>query len=331
MRLGFVGGWGHHYLRGLMDDAEAVAFTGDGRDDAAARQRCEAVAGARWFDDVTQLLDTFKPDVINVGCVYAHNAPVIATCLEHDVPVVSDKPIAATWAHLDRLRGLCEADPGRRIITEMDWRCRANLRAAREAVRRGDLGTVVLISAQKSYRFGTRPAWYGSRADYGGTILWVASHAFDAVAFSTSSRIVRSLGMRGNLAHGAYADLEDHTISLIELAEGAQGVIHADFLRPAAAATHGDDRLRIVGSEGVIDIRDGRCRLTTHSTPERDITDDKDDLPLHRALFDAAVHGADETFSTAHSLELAAVLLAARDAADGTCMVEVPQTHRSAS
>mgnify|MGYP002624153617 CR=1 FL=1 len=331
MRLGFVGGWGHHYLRGLMDDAEAVAFAGDGRDDAAARQRCDDAADARWFDDVTQLLDAFRPDVVNVGCVYAHNAPVIAACLQRGIPVVSDKPIAATWAQLDELRALCDGHLSRRIITEMDWRCHASLRAARGAVASGKGGEEVRMSAKPPYGFGTRAEWNGNRADFGGMIPWVASHALDAVMFATSKPVVRTFGTRGNLAHRAFDEMEDHTISVVELANGARGVVHADFLRPAAAATHGDDRLRIAGSEGVIEIRDGRCRLTTNRAAERDITEQAPSLKPARALYDAAVHGEETTFSTAHSLELAAVLLAARDAADEMRMIDVPRPHRSAS
>ena len=48
----------------------------------------------------------------------------------------------------------------------------------------------------------------------------------------------------------------DDTVSLFEFAGGATGIVHADFLRPAKAPTHGDDRLRVVGGTGTIEVRD---------------------------------------------------------------------------
>src|SRR5690606_4845420 len=131
-------------------------------------------------------------------------------------------------------------------------------------------------------------------------------------------------GVQGNLTRPDYATMEDHVAVLFTLAGGAAGVVHADFLRPAAAATHGDDRLRVVGSTGLIDIRAARCRLTTHAQPERDITDRVPAPPVHRALLDAALRGDTSLYSTAHSLDIAATLLTARDAADRREIVPFP-------
>ena len=38
-------------------------------------------------------------------------------------------------------------------------------------------------------------------------------------------------------------------------------MITLDYLRPKTAPSHGDDRLRIAGSEGVVEVIDGRTHL----------------------------------------------------------------------
>jgi hypothetical protein len=43
---------------------------------------------------------------------------------------------------------------------------------------------------------------------------------------------------------------------LFRLANGGTATCHLDFLRPESAHTHGDDRLRIAGSEGVLEAED---------------------------------------------------------------------------
>ena len=317
MKLGFIGGSGHHYLRHLLGEpahaGTAVAVAGDGHD-AAASAAFAAVIGrdrpdVSWFDDGRDLLDQFRPDVVSVGAVYGDNGEWNAAAMERDIPAVTDKPAAATWGQLDRLREL--ATPGRVLLTEFDFRCRPEFRAAREAVLSGWVGAVALATAQKSYRFGTRPSWYGNRAAYGGTLLWVASHGLDGVEFVAGQRIVRVIGRQGNVSRPAMGTMEDHVAVLGELAGGGTAMVHADFCRPAAAATHGDDRLRVAGSRGVVEVRDGRCVLITDDAPAVDLTDTVVVRPIQHELLAAAMGEPSACFSTKATLAAAELLLAA--------------------
>lgn len=334
MRLAFIGGNGHHYLKGIVSDAQlnpglSVAVAGDGADSEAARRWAGGLGVSyTWYDDPRKLLDEFKPEFVSVGAVYARNGEMAILCGERGVPVCSDKPVAVTWEQLERVRKVfragSEGASARVLATEFDFRCRAEFRAARDAVARGEIGEPVLLTAQKSYRFGTRPKWYGERAVYGGTMLWIASHGIDALRFVAGRRITSAMGRQGNLSHPELPQFEDHCSALFALEGGATGIVHADFLRPVKAATHGDDRLRVAGTRGVLEVRDGRCRLTTHDQPERDITDSASPQPIHRALLDALRGQSQEYYGTAWSLELAAVMLAARDGADKQAPAAVP-------
>jgi predicted dehydrogenase len=209
------------------------------------------------------------------------------------------------------------------LLTEFPFRSQKEFRAARAAIQQGRIGEVILSTAQKSYRFGTsRPAWYANRDDYGGTMLWVASHGIDAIHFATGQNFKRVIGIQGNLARPEYSSLEDHCIAMFEMANGGSAVVHADYLRPDGATSHGDDRLRVAGSKGVVEVRDGRCRLITNSESETDITDSIEVRPVHQELLAALRGESNECYSTQASLEMAEVLLRARDAADGKLWVE---------
>jgi predicted dehydrogenase len=326
MKIGFIGGWGHHYLRGLLGGGAGpisieAAVAGDGHDPEAARQWAKSTNLSTWFDGPAEMLDRFKPEAVSIGSIYAHNGDLLAMALERNVPAVSDKPIAATWDQLRRLRELA-AQPSRIILTEFHFRCLPEFRAAQQAIAGGEIGTVILATAQKSYRFGRRPPWYGQRSSYGGTLLWIGSHAVDAMQWVTGRMIRRAIGRQGNLSHPELAEMEDHVSVMMELDNGGTGIIHADFLRPAAAATHGDDRMRVAGSEGVVEVRQGRCTLVTSRRQETDITDRVAVRPIHLELL-AALRGEESPwYSTAQSLQTAEVLLHVRDAADGGRWVE---------
>jgi predicted dehydrogenase len=155
MKIGFIGGSGHHYLRGALGEPTVqIAVAGDGGDDAAARQFGQKWGG-QWFDDANRMLDSFRPDVASVGAVYALNGDWAAAALERNIPTVSDKPVAVSQEQYDRLQFLTEQNTKRVLLTEFDFRSRPEFLAGRDAVRSGAIGLPILVTGQKSYRFGT--------------------------------------------------------------------------------------------------------------------------------------------------------------------------------
>ena len=62
-------------------------------------------------------------------------------------------------------------------------------------------------------------------------------------------------------------DLEVTAQLMMTLENGVSAQVSADYLRPANAATHGDDRVRAAGTHGVIEVRDDtglahQCHMT---------------------------------------------------------------------
>lgn len=327
MKVAFVGGWGHRMLRPMLDEADpkidAVAVAGDGVDDPRAEDYCRQLGRAEWFSDGRKMLEQFRPDVVNVAGVYGTNARWIVEALRAGIPVVSEKPIATSWEELAAIQAVL-AEKGGHLFTEFTFRCLASLRSARQAIQAGRIGEIALITGQKSYRFGkTRPAWYADRSLYGGTILWVASHAIDAAWYCSGLKFREVTGLQGNLSKPAYGSMEDHTASLFRLENGATCVIHADFLRPEAAPTHGDDRLRFAGSTGIIEATPTSARLLSEAEGEVDITNEVAVPPFHTEVL-RALRGESSHLSTEDSLYMAGVLLSARDAADHHNWVHIP-------
>ncbi len=326
MRIGFIGGYGHHYLRGSLTDPscaiESIAVAGDGYDNAKAQAFSRSLPNARWFPSAEAMFDEFRPTAISVGTLYGYNSDFIAMALERNLPTVSDKPIAATWDQYRRLQSLTR-DPRRIILTEFDFRCRPDFCAAKKAVEQGLIGDIALAVVQKSYRFGTRPDWYKDRQAYGGTLLWIASHGVDVIPFTTGLHFKKVTGFQGNVTRPDFGpSFEDHCIATFKLSNGGSAVVHADYSRPQQAPTHGDDRLRLAGSKGVVEVRGERCFLTTHDHPEQDITDQTIPLPIHKELL-LALEGRSEKYNTPSSMVLAEILLHARDALDTTQFKEL--------
>ena len=309
-RILFVGGSGHHYLRAAVADPADALFVSD----PAAPGAAEAMAARGGFavhdGDLAAAAAAFGPDLVSVGSVYGHAGDHAAEARRLGLPVVTDKPAAATWAQLEALSA-----GGPPVVTEFDWRTRPALRAARALVAGGTLGPVVLAVAQKTYPLGDRPTFYRDRATYGGTMLWVASHAIDALRFVCGE--LRAVSARhGNVAAPGIATAEDHAVATLAVETGGgTAVAHADLARPTGHGTHGDDRLVVRCAGGEIEVRGDACTLTTDDGPRA--VDLPRTPPPERMLLAAALEEAHpDSFGTAQTLSTARLLLEARDLAD---------------
>ncbi len=320
MKIAFIGGCGHLMMRQLLDLepelVEAIAVAGDGLEDEKARVQLSRFPGAQWFDDPREMLEKFRPDLVNVGPVFGKICEWTIAVLEDGIPVVSEKPLVNTRKQLEQLREVV-ARKGGHLFTEFPCRCRGTFRAARECIQRGEIGEVVMITGQKSYRFGEkRPHWYGDRDLYPGTAMWVASHYIDAAWFCTGRKFDSAIGIQGNLSKPSYGSMEDHTITMFRLDNGGSCVIHSDFLRPNSAPTHSDERLRIAGSKGVIVLEGSdRASLITEEGGATELVSEGMGTEFYREVL-SAIAGNESVLSTANSLYIAEVLLAAREGGD---------------
>jgi predicted dehydrogenase len=319
-RVAVIGGRGHQSLTpGIGRGAKLVAIAADGCDDEAKKYLTAPwAAGAPYFEDWKEMLRKAKPEVISLGAQPARNGPIIIAALKRGIHVVTDKPIANTPAELRRLRALTAANPKLHLLTEFTMRSAAAFMAARDAVRSGKIGDVVLVTGQKSYRFGaSRPDFYKSREGYPGTIAFVGCHIIDLAHWITGIKYVAALaGAQGNIAKKDYGQFEDHAIVLLKMANGADAVMHMDYLRPAAAPTHGDDRIRVAGSMGVIEVRDEKCVLITQDQPPTELATGGHDREAYAELLATLRGGGRGIYSTAESLYMAEVILKARKCVD---------------
>jgi predicted dehydrogenase len=237
--------------------AYAPSFSGE---DVTAYASC----GARRYEEWQQMLDAERPQVVVACGRYDLNGLLAAAALERGCHVISEKPAGQSLAQVARLRELVAAS-GLVYGIMLNMRYEAPFYTARQLVQRGLIGEPYLISAQKSYRWGRRPVWYGEREHYGNTMTWIGIHAFDLARWIGGVGFGAVWARQGNLVHAERPACQDVATVLVALENGGSAVFNLDYLRPEAAPTHGDDRLRIAGERGVLEICDlgRRLQVTT--------------------------------------------------------------------
>ncbi len=263
LRVALIGGAGHtHYVLGGLEavpGAVLCAVAPGGPEEDPARLRRLASGPTRFYEDYCALLAAEGPDLVAVAPVFHRHAEVTCAALRAGAAVYCEKPLALTLESLGQVRSAV-AETGRPLGIMLNFRYLPAFATARRLVAGGAIGEPTVGYAQKSYKRGTRPDFYRRRETFGGIIPWVGIHAIDFLRW-VSGREYRSVTARHVKLHCPdYPGLEDAATCLYELENGASAVMSFDFLRPAGAPTHGDDRLRLLGERGALEVC-GESRL----------------------------------------------------------------------
>jgi len=271
LKVAMLGTSGHtgEVLGGIprIEDCELVAVCpAEPEDDLSGVQGNPVWTGnTKVYGTALEVLEKAQPDVVGVCMRLPKNAETTRLALERGIHVVSEKPLATELEDLYELRETANRSLAR-LTAMFAFRFFPDFYAAHKAVQEGRIGEVVLALGQKSYRWGQRPDFYRKRKTYGGTIPWIAIHAIDFLRWSSGQEFVLVQGLQGNLVRKDYPGCEDCGGLVFGMANGGQAVLTFDYLRPAGAPTHGDDRMRLVGSEGILEVRtaDGFTQIVTN-------------------------------------------------------------------
>lgn len=327
MDIALIGSSGHTgYVTNEIDHTEVdivgVAPGSSGEDVSGLHE--DVSAGGRsvpLYESYETLLEETDPDVVANSCRFGDLASVSTRALEQDVHVFSEKPLATTLDDLDRLRETY-AQSDAELIGMFGIRYDPWFYTAYRRIQDGAIGDVRSLYAQKSYKLGSRPAFYKSRETYGGTIPWVGIHAVDWINWVTDDEVESIYARHSARQNRDHGDLETTGVAGLELTNDVLATVSVDYYRPETAPTHGDDRLRVVGTDGVIEVRDETVRLINDEAGgERRIEQEKAGSIFPDFLSTLTGDG-DCLVSPEESFEATEISLQARAAADEHTTIE---------
>ena len=323
LKLALIGSRGHvgYVFKVLKDLPELDLCAVSGGDWEAPDTLMEASAKAgfspQYFDDYLQMLDTVKPDIVSICGPFELHAKMCCDCLERNIHVFCEKPIALELEELDQIRAAYDACDKEKvkIISMVGYRGEAPFRTAYDIVSRGLIGKVKMINTRKSYKLGVRPPHYHKRATYGGTIPWVGSHAFDWIYWmGGNSRFNTIQAMHDISDNRGNGDMEMTALVTCVLENKIMASASIEYLRPAGAPTHGDDQVRVAGTLGVVEVMHDKVTLIT-----ADKMEEVELLPERGVFYDFVRHiiyGEPCVVDAEATFELTRACLAARDYAD---------------
>lgn len=276
---------------------------------------------ARRYPSYQDMLERETFDIVGVAGSNDHRTPAILACAAKKIHVAAEKPIALTRADLGKVKQAV-ASSGIRLTMFLPMRFYGSYTEMRRIVASGTIGEVAQTDAQKSYKLGDRPEWMLNHKTYGGTIPYIGVHMVDLIRYTTGRDIVEAFSMQNRIGHPEMRDMENTTVTVFRLDNGSVSVLHMDYLRPETAEGHGDDRLRVAGTEGIIEFQEHTgLRLVSKAGKEHEIAP----LPKDRGLFadflDSVYNGKPAGLTLEDIYRVSEIVLAARESAETGLMV----------
>jgi predicted dehydrogenase len=329
VRLGLIGYDGHvaDILQPLPDfpDVELAAVADDDSDvratDSAFRNR--AVANARRYPDYAGMLEREQLDCVAICNNNGRRAAAIVSCADRKLNLIAEKPFAITRRELSSVITAIEKN---RVHAGMllPMRYDPPYLAMKHIVDSGEIGEVCQIDAQKSYQLGRRPEWQMHAKTYGSTILWVGIHMIDLMAFTSGRSFRQVASMQGHVAFSELGDMQNVTASVFRLDNGGTATLRMDYLRPASVQGHGDDRLRLAGTKGVVEYQETSGVTVMGPAGKRTLTS----LPRQGSIFAdfllSAYAGAKPSLTWQEIVRANSWTMAAHDAAESGKAISIP-------
>lgn len=265
--LGAAHGHVSYVTDGLAGRSDVALVALVDHDEARRRSFAEKL-GVPGYADLDALLARHEIDGAAVVAEPGLRAGLIEACLERDIFVIADKPLALTVEEVERIG---KADGGHnRVALMLEKRFYPVTRKARELFLNGEIGDLVAVTATGPHKLlpSARPAWFFDTALYGTIVNDLAVHDIDLVLWLTGASSGRISGWKSPRHPEGHQSFSLAGRALLTLDTGLQAAIDMDWRQPEAAIRHGDYAMRLVGTRGRMDILFGEGRLLVE-TDER--------------------------------------------------------------
>ncbi len=212
------------------------------------------------YADYREMLRKEKPDVAVVDNFYGEHGPVILDAFAAGCHVFAEKPAAAGLEQLELIQEAWHR-AGTSFAGMFTYRYDGAFYRAWQLIQEGAVGSVRLLNAQKSYKYGTRPDFMSRRETYGGTIPWVGIHGIDWILWMSGGCFTSVTAVQSAAEAPNGVCPETTALAQFRMKDDRMASLTVDYLNPEAAPSHGDDRIRVVGTDGVLEVRDNGVTL----------------------------------------------------------------------
>lgn len=250
LRMGVVGlGWfGEIHCEAIAGVPEIeLAALCTRRPDRLA-EMCRKFGVGRSSQDYRDLLDDPDIDAVSIVTMWdQHTEPTVAA-LEAGKHVFLEKPIASRLEDASRILKAAESARG---ILQIGHICRFNprYRMAKQAIKDGRIGKIVAMSSRRNIP----AAWTPEILNKIGPIVGDAVHDTDLMIWLSEDRVASAYAQTVSVRGLEHPDIGQ---TMYRFKGGATATLETVWCMPAKTPFDIDERLSIIGTEGLVHVQD---------------------------------------------------------------------------
>lgn len=270
MKAVVIGGSGH-FEYALVDNnlVQLVAFA-PGHNSEDLSRIASALPHLKSYVDYRQMLDAEAPDIAVINPHFNLNGAIVLECLKRNIHCFCEKPVSLESAELEAIEEAYER-ANVHLGTMMIHRYEPWFNAAREAIVAGEIGRPIQVSAQKSYKMGLKAGWMQKKEQFGGIIPWVGAHALDLAYWMVGSAFKMDGAQQTVFGNAGQGQVESAAQVQFSWDEEGFGMLLLDYLRPGNSHSHGDDRIRVVGEHGIIEVMHSKAQMLSQTMGAKEL------------------------------------------------------------
>ena len=225
--MGVMGG-NHARVYSELPDAELVAV-------ADCDESRLNNAPARAYGDYRRLLAEERLDAVSIAVPTRRHLETALACIERGVPLLVEKPLAATVDEGERIQAAAEAR-GVPLAAGHIERCNPAVVELKRRLEAGEIGRVLQIRA-------VRVGPFHSRQRDVGVVHDLATHDIDVMRHLTGCEVERA---RAETQRGVRTEFEDALLGVLRFENGVIGSLEVNWLTPVKQRT-----LAVAGDNGM--------------------------------------------------------------------------------
>ena len=195
--------------------------------DLLAKHGLENDASIRRYTDYKEMIEKEQPELVGIATESGVHAEIALFCIEHNVNVIIEKPMAMNMADADRIIKLSE-EKGVKVCACHQNRFNVAVQQMRTALEAGRFGKLshgsIHVRWNRNQGYYDQAKWRGTWAQDGGALMNQCIHGIDLLRWMLGDEVQQVYGVTRQQFHD-YLEAEDIGMAVLQFKNGAVATI----------------------------------------------------------------------------------------------------------
>lgn len=179
------------------------------------------------YTDYKEMIEEEKPELVSIATESGSHAEIAIYCIERDVNVIIEKPMAMSIKDADMIIKLAE-EKNVKVSACHQNRFNVAIQELREAVEKNRFGRIshgsIHVRWNRNKAYYDQAPWRGTWAEDGGCLMNQCIHGIDLLRWMMGDEVEEVYGATRQQFHD-YLEAEDVGVAVVKFKNGAIGTI----------------------------------------------------------------------------------------------------------